>query len=233
MKPRRTGLVALALACGLTACQTPPPSNVTVFGLWPEQPPLRHAALTHRYEWPQLDAAQPELRWESFPRPGDVASDTNGLFAQFKCVTYDLRIWRGHSADELAGELVYARDAMPGTRHRVATPLPLNSWYFWTVRARFEVNGQTRVTEWSHIQSPEPPKGATAQGIGLNYPDYRYFRFYLRRARRASRARKNSRFRVRCQSAGGVTRPEAAAEGIREVRLTGARPDSRPWQWTR
>lgn len=179
------GFLVLALICALTGCQSPPAPTVTVFGLWPEQPPLRYRPYNawtggNHYEWPQLDSTQPELRWEAFPRPGDLAADTNGCFAQFKSVAYDLRIWRGISERQLAGELVYARDALPKPCHRVEKFLPANSWYFWSVRARFDLIGQTRVSEWSLIMSPAPAPDSTAQRDGPNYPDARFFRFRIR-----------------------------------------------------
>lgn len=132
------------------------------------------------YVWPRLDATRLKLRWGAFPRPVDRSPETNGIFAQVGSVTYDLRIWRGLSENQVADELVYAREALPNPFHQVEDSLPRSAWYFWSVRARFEVNGQTRVTEWSHIQSPEPTPRSNPRRTGINYPDPRFYRFYLR-----------------------------------------------------
>jgi hypothetical protein len=181
----KIGLLALTLMCALTACKSPPAPTVDVFGLWPEQPPLRYKPFNiwtggGGFVWPQLDSAKLLLGWESFPRPADVMADTNGVFAKFKSVTYDLRIWRGESENQVSGVLAYARDALPNPFHQVEAPLPHSSWYFWSLRARFELNGQTRVTEWSHIGHPQQATNSIPQDGGIIYPDSRCFRFYVR-----------------------------------------------------
>ena len=185
MRHRSIGLLVLVLTCALTACKTPPAPTVTVFGLWPEEPPLRYKPFDvwtggNCYVWPRLDSAQPVLRWQPFPRPADLASDTDGLLTQIESVSYDLRIWQGRDEHQMTENLAYAREALPNPFHQVEVLLPRRSWFFWSVRARFELNGQTRVTEWSRIQSPEPGKRSPPQRGWYNYPDSRCFRFYLR-----------------------------------------------------
>ena len=185
MRHQEIGLLALVLTCTLTACKTPPAPTVTVFGLWPEEPPLRYKPFDvwtggNCYLWPRLDSAQPLLRWQPFPRPADLASDTDGFFAQLKSVSYDLRIWQGRDEHQMTEDLAYAREALPNPFHQVEISLPRRSWYFWSVRARFELNGQTRITEWSRIESPALFRGANPQRGDIPYPDFRSFRFYVR-----------------------------------------------------
>jgi len=172
---------ALALAA-MTACKSPPAPTVTVIGLWPEDPPLRYKPFNtwtggNYYDWPRLDSTRPILLWEAFPRSADLGSDTNGLLRQFKFVTYDLRLWQGHG--DYPSALVYSRDALPEALHQMEQPLARAAWYFWSIRARFEFHGRIRVTEWSRVQSPEPA-GAGAHQEEVNYPDSRYYRFYIR-----------------------------------------------------
>jgi hypothetical protein len=176
--------LALALAGALIGCQSPSAPTVTVFGLWPEQPPLRWNSSAagggaDGNIWPRVNSIKPVLAWEAFPRPADLASDTNGLFARFKSVTYDLRIWSSKQQSDIVGELVYVRDALSEPLHQVETPLSRGSWYFWSVRARFELNGHIRVTEWSLVQSSDQVRNRTPEPAGVRYPDRRYFRFYV------------------------------------------------------
>ena len=148
------------LLLSLVACARP----LEVAGLRPLSPEPYNLA-------PKLQSLQPALRWESFPRPTDLDADRGGWVSRVRHVTYDLRIWRARgSGDRQApGVLVYARDALPASEHKVETSLDRKSWYFWTVRARFRLNGRTRVTEWSRVDTPDSPR----------VPDSRYFRFYL------------------------------------------------------
>jgi hypothetical protein len=85
-------------------------------------------------------------------------------------VRYDFRIYRGRPIitsytskvlDMFSGntypasqyitsrELVYSRDGLITTSHEIDTTLEPCSWYFWTVRASFQLNGNPRVTDWS------------------------------------------------------------------------------------
>jgi hypothetical protein len=40
--------------------------------------------------------------------------------------------------------------------HTLETPLEPSSLYFWTVRARFELGGQVKVTDWGVSRVPHP-----------------------------------------------------------------------------
>jgi len=174
-------LPVLALICVLAACKSSSPS-ITVFGLWPEQPPLRYKPYDfwsggNYYDWPRLDADKIVLQWAAYPgQRAEGVPDTNSFFAKHQPVTYDLRIWRGMSADQFSDDLVYARDDLVNPSHEVEVPLSRGCWYFWSVRARFKLDGQTRVTEWSRIQSPMP---ITRQITVYTNNVYGYYRFYL------------------------------------------------------
>ncbi len=111
--------------------------------------------------YPNVDSLRPTLRWESFPRREDLEADREGVLRRVNAVTYDLKIWKameGYQSrriqrQEIAapGELVYSRTGLPGPSHRVETPLEPSTQYFWTVRARFKINGRSRVTEWGEL----------------------------------------------------------------------------------
>ena len=129
----------------LAGCATYP-----VAGLRPLYPEAGPSA-------PQVDSLQPMLRWEAFPRPADLEGDREGWLSRIRDVTYDLRIWKMGQAPILVrgpilwhhGELIYSRSALPVPTHRIELRLVPTTHYLWSVRARFDLDGQQRVTEWS------------------------------------------------------------------------------------
>ena len=90
------------------------------------------------------------LRWEAFPRPADLEGDRDGWLSRIRDVTYDLRIWKVGRVPILwyPGELIYSRSALPVPTHRIELRLVPTTHYLWSVRARFDLDGQQRVTEW-------------------------------------------------------------------------------------
>jgi hypothetical protein len=49
--------------------------------------------------------------------------------------------------------IVYRRDGLASPTHTLETALSPGTRYFWTVRARFELDGRERVTEWGTINN--------------------------------------------------------------------------------
>lgn len=115
-------------------------THVSVFGLRPEYPEVHHLAFV------EVDSLQPMLRWESFPRPQDHEADNEGLMNRIRVVTYELKIWRAEN--DYPGELVYTRQGLPEPSHKIDDSLQRCTKYFWTIRARFTLEGHSRVTEW-------------------------------------------------------------------------------------
>jgi hypothetical protein len=77
-------------------------------------------------------STQPTFSWEPF-------SDTR--------VTYELRIWRaGRWGPD---SIVYNRAGIEGAEHELEVPLAPSTPYYWSVRARFQKDGETRLTDWS------------------------------------------------------------------------------------
>lgn len=109
------------------------------------------------FRW--ADSLQPRLQWEAFPRPEDLEADTRVSLGSARSVTYELRIWqaageyaRGRSYKDpcvFPTALVYARRGLAEPVHTVEAPLVPNALYLWTVRARFDLNGRPRVTQWA------------------------------------------------------------------------------------
>jgi hypothetical protein len=132
----------LLVLLSITGCGTP----VYVSGLKPQYPKFvtGHGGIGY-YEVVSL---RPFFRWESFPRSQDLKRDKDGLLSRIDKVTYDLKIWRAQDDYDYPAELVYSRQQIPVSAHVMKESLEPSTKYFWTVRARFEIDGQTRVTEW-------------------------------------------------------------------------------------
>ncbi|HEX9184786.1 MAG TPA: hypothetical protein VF876_16130 [Burkholderiales bacterium] len=126
------------------------------FGLAPLDPPTRGTAtgatLMEWFEWPAVSSLQPVLRWQAFPREADLATAPADM-RRVQNVTYDLVVARERNL--APAETVYRKSGLPRPEHRLATPLEPDARYFWTIRARFELDGRPRVTGWgsTHYQA--------------------------------------------------------------------------------
>jgi len=163
------GRIVLLLVLALAACTRP----LEVAGLRPISPEPYSLA-------PKLDSLQPALRWEPFPRPADLGADRAGWVYRARHVTYDLRIWRAardyySSQDVYPAELVYSRTALAAPEHTVETPLERDTQYLWSVRARFELDGQQRVTPWSVLLLPG--QSGLDDPRSMSVPPRGYYRF--------------------------------------------------------
>jgi hypothetical protein len=179
---------ALILALGLSGCIEPcnfatadnlhrfagcAGDTVQVFGFSPVQP-----AFTLRNRFPSVRSLNPTLEWQ--PTPLTVAA------GEISNVRYDVIIWKGirvrHADDGSFGDekfsqseawisvnslaTVYERHGLMESSHTVESPLEPNTEYAWSVRARFELDGETRVSEWSLVKMPEPLSYITHGGSG-------------------------------------------------------------------
>jgi hypothetical protein len=128
----------------------------SVLGLKPEYPENRIGGLyrsdTNEIVFVEVDSLQPTLRWESFPRPQDLKEDK--ALSSIKNVTYDLKIWR--SDDGYPAAVMCSKQGLREPHYKLEEPLEPCSKYFWTIRARFEIDGKMRVTEWGISQSGIP-----------------------------------------------------------------------------
>lgn len=129
------------------------------FGLAPIHPVTRGQLtdddiITDRIAWTTVKELRPNLQWQAFPRPSDVQTSPEDM-KRVRNIRYDLVIARERNL--APAELVYERRGLIGTTHRIDKPLLRATRYFWTVRARFELYGQQRLTEWSsvHFQARE------------------------------------------------------------------------------
>jgi hypothetical protein len=121
------------------------------FGLAPDE-----AYIAPWFEWVEVEGVRPTLRWQSFPRASDSAAQPSEM-ARVKRVRYDLIVAR--ERDSAPGDVVYRRTGLPRTEHRLEEPLERMTRYFWTVRARFELDGRMQLTEWSAADPDPAPSG--------------------------------------------------------------------------
>jgi hypothetical protein len=144
-----------------------------VVGLRPEYPPIGQL-WGYGYEFVQLDSLQPTLRWEAFPRERD-REENKEILGHLTTVTYDLQIWL--AGDIFPAERIYAKRGLPEASHRIEQPLTPATMYYWTVRARFQINAEPRVTEWGMYEKMLPWQEALRQQFGDMLPNPLYFRF--------------------------------------------------------
>lgn len=147
--------------------------EATCYGLRAIYPPVQMGAMltesNGQLEYPVVGSRQPTLQWEPFaPAPGE--------FRGTVFLTYDLRIW--DAATGTPGALIYERSGLPSSRHRAEVPLRPGSRCFWSVRARIRVNGETRLTDWSHSLHPYRP--FASEGVSGEILPEHYYRFQVR-----------------------------------------------------
>jgi len=134
----------------LAACA----NNAAVYGLRPISPPQRiNTMLSDRDSpstYPVVASTQPVLEWAPYVPPPSSSST-----AAPSRISYDLWIWDNHFCHP--GRLLYERKALPVPRHQVERPLKPGSIYCWSVRARIETNGETRLSDWSCVRDPSKP----------------------------------------------------------------------------
>jgi hypothetical protein len=121
------------------------------YGLEPIYPSMgegllqRGGPISSDFGWPKVNNLQPTLRWQRFPRDFDVEISPEAM-GRVKNVQYDLVI--AQEQNLAAAEIVYRREGLSEAVHTVETLLSPGRRYFWTVRARFELDGRPRVTDW-------------------------------------------------------------------------------------
>lgn len=90
-----------------------------------------------------ISAAEPVLRWESFPRRQDAAVLGENYDTRVSNVRYELRVWHDRDAEPL--------EIKGLTRPEWLIPAAFEPGrsYHWAARARFDLDGRPRVTQWT------------------------------------------------------------------------------------
>lgn len=144
---RRRTLACIAMLFGLTGCA----SSSFVSGLDPIHPPMPMLLV------PKVDSLQPTLSWEPFPGGYDRKSDPDGSLDSVTDVTYELKIWSAelfygetHAADIVPpADGTYVQTRLLDAQHTVGKSLQPDTAYFWTVRARFNLDGDPAINTWA------------------------------------------------------------------------------------
>ena len=123
-----------------------PRSDMAFYPIQPEYPdygtPVTSSTLDKP---PYLDSLQPTLRWRAFPSREDIAFDFTGQLERATNVTYDLKISYGKPENDIEG--------LTRPSFTLIEPLVPGSSFSWTVRARFEVDGFSRLTNWMVLKN--------------------------------------------------------------------------------
>lgn len=179
------GVILIVAGCGTKLEYKAP-----VSGFRPTYPEVTWSAYPNRapdlLNWPIVDSLQPTLRWEPFPgehqtyegsRPTPFVTVDPGSVRDVK---YDLRIWtiRGRIPVEIA----YESDGLTEPFHKLERALKPDTEYYWSVRARFSLDGKPRVSEWSLSQIPCTPDYGLECARGVErrtgrIPPLNYYRF--------------------------------------------------------
>jgi hypothetical protein len=103
----------------------------------------------------RVDSLQPTLRWTAFPREIDRAQLDPSVLRQISGVTYDLRIWDEDPAQrarpwnlQWRNRIFYERTGLAAPQHTLEAPLAPASRFWWSVRARFAMQGKPMATRW-------------------------------------------------------------------------------------
>lgn len=122
------------------------------FGLAPISPPTRgqltgDTILDQVFDWKEVASRRPTLSWERFPRSGDMAKDPK--LSRATQVSYDLMLARERNL--VPADIIYQKQGLKQNSHTLDIALAANSRFFWTVRARFELDGELYLTEWGVV----------------------------------------------------------------------------------
>lgn len=132
----------------------------------------------YQLDWVKVDSLQPTFRWEPVPGREGIHLRKKPFIAaapeRIRNVRYDLRIWRVVGVEP--EEVVYERKGIEGTSHKVSEPFQPETKYYWSVRARFDLDGKTRVSEWSMVEVDVHQTRTTARRTG-RIPPHGYYRF--------------------------------------------------------
>jgi hypothetical protein len=108
--------------------------------------------------WSKVNSLTPTLRWQPYPgehqtiKGAEITPFISSDLGKISDKQYDLKIWEVQ--EQMPSMLAYEAEGLSQPYHTVAKALKPNTQYLWSIRARFNINGQTRLSEWSLSQLP-------------------------------------------------------------------------------
>ncbi len=139
----------------------------------PAYPEIRFSFFKKDMDYIRVGTSSPTLKWESFPGKRDKECIDSETLKKITAVTYDLKIWQADNGH--VGKLVYSKGGIPNPYHTIESQLCSNTKYFWTVRAKFVLEGRKRATRWACSRRPMENMIDTCKLRQI--PDRNYFRF--------------------------------------------------------
>ena len=108
----------------------------------------------------RVETSTPSFSWQPVPetRNGET------LAVPAEALRYDFRVFDdGLREVHRADDLVTPDYIMPA-------PLDAKAVYYWTVRARFELNGETRVTDWATCGESSDYPHVLDEAVNMYHP---------------------------------------------------------------
>jgi hypothetical protein len=121
------------------------PKKTTVGVTW------RLEAPPETMKYTLIDSTQPTLKWQSFPRKDHYIWRKNKkIIKNISDVSYDLKIWEAMEGMKL----VYDREGLPEPMHKLEYALKPGTRYYWSFRAKYKFNRETKITRWAFSRTP-------------------------------------------------------------------------------
>ena len=134
------------------------PERTIVRITWPWEERSEDHIPTGYMKYTLVDSTQPILKWQSFPREDHYKFKKNQqIINNISDVSYDLKILeaRGGGIKHVWGfKLVYDREGLPEPMHKLEYTLKPDTKYYWSFRAKYKFNGETKITRWAFSAIP-------------------------------------------------------------------------------
>jgi hypothetical protein len=138
-----------------------PPEKSTMEKLssWPDRyrveslsPKATWSFMSNKRIFPKVESLRPTLTWKAFPTDSQREKETANRLDKISDITYDLRIWKVEK--DFPAEPVYFRQDLTGSSHQLEKSLEPSTRYYWSVQARFKLDGRLRRTAGTYPVGP-------------------------------------------------------------------------------